>query len=866
MAEHIFHCAGCNVRFRVKRYSPRKLYLCPKCRGPLRPESSAIDAPDAQSLASKPDGSPEPVQDELVGQRIAHYQIVKVLGRGGMGAVYQAHNRKLKRTVALKILPPDLAASIPEYVQRFIREAQSQASLIHPNIVTVFHVGKKGDRYFIEMEFLGGGSAADLAEAPIPVDRVVAIIRDAAKGLAAAHERNIVHRDVKPENILLAPDGAAKMGDFGLAKAVDIDSGVTSAGQVIGTPYYMSPEQCHSEAADKRSDIYSLGVTFYHLLAGERPYPSGSAMTIMYHHCYTIPRSPRELRPEIPASVANVCLNAMLKIPENRYQAMGDFLADLEKAAQGKPVGMRAIERVRVAGKVETERPKPSGVPMPAATQPVESARLEDVIDKAAEEARSMRPGRIERRIKEARRLSDSWDHFGRLLKGCRLGESVRNLAGARDAVARDYSNVLPTLEQRTTFGWRVVEACRSGLTEDGARALAEEDFRLLEYHWSGGRELLRDYVAFLEEGRRELMWESRSYFWSRLAHSPVALGVLLIAALSVVAALALHSQAQRSKRRAAPAVEEPGDVSRTASQTEKDTTEEEAKAPFTLTPALWSAFEIPAADTDLHGNRVVTRNGSRFTPETNCPYEIWLNLPAAPTAAQAGEPRMELVLVAEGEFMMGSPLHEQGHAPDEGPVHRVRITRPFYMGKYEVTQAQYETLMRRNPSNFLGSSNPVEQVNWHDAVAFCDKLAERCGVDVRLPLEAEWEYCCRAGTTARFCYGDYPSDKTLGEFAWFDGNSWGKTHPVGQKKPNCWDLRDVHGNVWEWCFDGKRTYTTSAQTDPRGSEAGARVLRGGSWNNRGEYLRSAHRREVATSIRTRLTGFRVVVGCPLAE
>ena len=209
----------------------------------------------------------------------------------------------------------------------------------------------------------------------------------------------------------------------------------------------------------------------------------------------------------------------------------------------------------------------------------------------------------------------------------------------------------------------------------------------------------------------------------------------------------------------------------------------------------------------------------------------------------------LELVKIEPGTFMMGSP----GHNSDEGPPTRVTISKGFSMSKYEVTQGQYEAVMGANPSRFKGNLNlPVENVSWVDATNFCAKLTEQEqqagrlpeGYMYRLPTEAECEYACRAGTTTRFSYGDDPEHVELGEYAWYDENSGGKTHPVGQKKPNPWGLHDMHGNVWEWCLDW---YTLSlpggSVTDPKGPSSGSsRVLRGGFWYSYAGYCRSANR------------------------
>jgi len=219
----------------------------------------------------------------------------------------------------------------------------------------------------------------------------------------------------------------------------------------------------------------------------------------------------------------------------------------------------------------------------------------------------------------------------------------------------------------------------------------------------------------------------------------------------------------------------------------------------------------------------------------------------------------MKLVLIRPGNFLMGSPDSEQGRKTEEGPQHQVTISKSFYVGVTEVTQAQYEAVMGTNPSKFKGPTNPVEMVSWDEAVEFCRRLSEKTGKTVRLPTEAEWEYACRAGSKTRFSFGD--SDSALGDYAWYGSNSGGKTHPVGQKKPNPWGLYDMHGNVWEWCADWYGDYPKGAVTDPQGPAAGtSRVLRGGSWHGNPNDCRSANRNRITPGYRHGDCGFRVVV------
>jgi len=219
----------------------------------------------------------------------------------------------------------------------------------------------------------------------------------------------------------------------------------------------------------------------------------------------------------------------------------------------------------------------------------------------------------------------------------------------------------------------------------------------------------------------------------------------------------------------------------------------------------------------------------------------------------------MKMVLIPAGKFMMMSyPGPKQ---------HEVTISKPFYLGATEVTQAQYEAVMGTNPSQFKGVTNPVEQVSWDDAVEFCKKFSEKTHRTVRLPTEAEWEYACRAGTNTQFSFGD--SDADLGDYVWWRENSGGTTHPVGQKKPNAWGLYDTHGNVWEWCADWYGDYPKGAVTDPTGPDSGTdRVMRGGCYNNNPNLCRSARRGFNYPGSRNDFhgIGFRVVVSVSAPE
>ena len=217
-------------------------------------------------------------------------------------------------------------------------------------------------------------------------------------------------------------------------------------------------------------------------------------------------------------------------------------------------------------------------------------------------------------------------------------------------------------------------------------------------------------------------------------------------------------------------------------------------------------------------------------------------------------------------EYEAAKARYADAHADlQEKPAHEVTLTRPFYMGKFVITQEQYEQVMGTNPSQFKGKSNPVETVSWSDAQTFCKKLMERTKQTTRLPTESEWEYSCRAGT--KFAYYSGDTEKDLDRVAWYIRNSKNTTHPVGQKEANALGLYDMHGNVFQWCEDFCGEYQKDAVIDPNGpTEGAARVLRGGSWHGIIWSCRSARRRCYAPGSRNASNGFRVVVAVPSSK
>ena len=223
---------------------------------------------------------------------------------------------------------------------------------------------------------------------------------------------------------------------------------------------------------------------------------------------------------------------------------------------------------------------------------------------------------------------------------------------------------------------------------------------------------------------------------------------------------------------------------------------------------------------------------------QTPPPAPITIKLPDLPINATP----LKMVYIPAGAFMMGSPDTEKDRQANEGPQHKVTITQPFYMGMYEVTQAQWQAVMGNNPSSFKGGNLPVEHVSLIDCYSFVEKLNTLSQGIFRIPTEAEWEYACRAGTTTRFYWGDDNDYSQISQYAWYGSNSSNKIHNVGTKLPNTWGLFDMSGNVWEWCLDWYSGYTSDNQTDPKGPETGTYNLLRGGGHEYAKECRSAYR------------------------
>jgi serine/threonine protein kinase len=307
---------------------------CNECGTPVPGQGAA-----RPSLYTVPTDLRQALQLATAGE----YEIHHELGRGGMGSVFLAREIGLDRLVAIKVLPPTLMFD-EGLIMRFKREAKMVAKLHHPNIIPVYRVHHSHNLAFYTMHFVSGRSLSEIigSSRELSLDEVEKVMLDAGAGLGYAHKRGVIHRDVKPANILIDADGHVHLTDFGIAKALVGHTQLTETGTVIGTPQYMAPEQCEGRVVDGRADQYSLACVGYHLLAGEPPFESDSMKELIYHHLFTPPRPLSMVRPDTPVPLRDAIHKALSKDPTDRFDCMEDFRTAIE--GKGPPVFVKWID------------------------------------------------------------------------------------------------------------------------------------------------------------------------------------------------------------------------------------------------------------------------------------------------------------------------------------------------------------------------------------------------------------------------------------------------------------------------------------------------------------------------------------------
>ena len=327
---------------------------CPRCGGELEPGSAeglcprcllqdAFEAaPEAERLVSVPEPAP--------GTRVRYfgdYELLRELGHGGMGVVYQARQVSLNRLVAVKLIQGGEFAS-PQFIQRFRTEAEAAARLQHPNIVAIHEVGEHHGQHYFSMDYVEGPTLEEqVRKGPLPPQRAAALVRTIAEAIHYAHGQGILHRDLKPSNVLVDHLDQPRITDFGLAKVLTGDSELTLTGQPLGSPGYMAPEQASGKPGEvgPHSDVYALGAVLYHLLTGRAPFHAETLTEVLRQVRETEPVRPGVLNPSVPRDLETICLKCLEKEPHRRYQTAQDLAEELGRFAAGRPAGTTSSRR-----------------------------------------------------------------------------------------------------------------------------------------------------------------------------------------------------------------------------------------------------------------------------------------------------------------------------------------------------------------------------------------------------------------------------------------------------------------------------------------------------------------------------------------
>jgi formylglycine-generating enzyme required for sulfatase activity len=793
---------------------------------PLPSSSTSAGAGCAPASVGGPHPFLSPPQGPGEMGRLGRYRVLRELGAGGMGVVFEAEDTRLDRRVALKVMRIEAAAH-QEGRARFQREAKAAAALDHEHIVAVHDFGEENGAPYLVLPLLRGESleARLKRQRPLPLAEALRIAAEMAEGLAAAHEANLVHRDVKPGNVwLTAPGGRVKLLDFGLARLVEGDGGMTRSGAVLGTPAYMSPEQAAgAKNVDARADLFSLGAVLYEMLTGRRAFRGDSWMEVLANRLRMKPPAPREVNADVPEEVSDLVMRLLAEEPAQRPSSARQVARSLRALAAPAAESLHAPERGRPA------RSSP-----PARRWPVVvGAAVVLLLGLAA--GWMLRPGQTPR------------------------DEPKTGGPGPGPAPTADGSSAL-------TFAAAWHDGTRAGLPDRPARRAAALAFGE-GLHTAASARLLALHEANLgaEKARQERLGAALAFgdgLHTAATTRALALDAARLRAEKARLEAIARRQGEREAREAGLAF---GGALHEAAR---------AGAPVPVDrPSFDNSVGMKMIRIKAGRFRMGSPNDEKGRFDNEGPQhevEISKAFSLAEATVTVGQFRR---FVQDRAYHGGETYKTEAERDGKGGWGFNEDT-----GKFEGRDPKYSW---KNTGWKQTDDHPVVNVTWNDAVAFCKWLSDKEKREYRLPTEAEWEFACRAGTTTRYLTGDEEAslkgyanvaDASLKRkvganhptFTFFDfDDGFAFTAPVKSFKPNPWGLYDMHGNVWQWCADGQRKYETGFVRDPVGPEGGARVLRGGSWSYLARNCRAAYRSGSDPGFRYSDFGFRVACSPP---
>lgn len=787
-------------------------------------------------------------------QKIPGYQIIRKINQGGMSTVYLAVQLSVGREVALKVMSPALNAD-PVFSERFQREATIVGQLTHPNIVSIYDIGRHQSLNYIAMDYLPGGSIHDRMSTGLGLQEILRIVKEIAGALDHAHRKGYVHRDIKPENILFNEENTAILSDFGVAKTVSSGSQMTNAGTVVGTPHYMSPEQARGKPIDGRSDLYSLGVVFYEMLTGTVPYKAEEAVAIAIKHL-TAPI------PSLPSQYAlfQPLINKLLaKEPEDRFQCGREVIAAIDNT------------QTHLSGHTTTY----------TTTTDSQALQIWGLLKALTLTTYAAISGVIWRTAK--------WTAGWRWKKA--QGFYHRSTLQDTDSGQGTSHTTLVA----TRFNDAVMVS-RKGSNRKNQAAMAALAMVLV---WLAGSSLLQKLPTSAQDKLPQALIAATDVTHRQLLQ--VFSQLFQNTAPIPEASTPLNATSENTARTATPPLiadsdttpaEQPVDES-TAPQTPDEVLIPEIAEPthFNLTIATrpksarvrimnisekyYPGIPLKPGKYQLRIDAKNYHSQSHEVEIVDAPLALKFTLKKAPipgttfyNTLKSGSKGPAMVIIPAGSFTMGNKSQS-----DTAPERRVNINRAFAVSRYEITFADYAKFAKAKKralpkSNGWGKgSRPVINVSWLDANDYVKWLAKSTGKKYRLLTEAEWEYVARANTTGDYWWGkSSPAGKANcrrdceSNYTTFFSV---KTAPVGSYKANPFRLFDTSGNVAEWVQDCYQDHYLGSPSDGsalRKAQCAERALRGGSIKTSAKSLRSYSRDKKAAEFKSNYIGFRVAV------
>ncbi|MFN0103949.1 MAG: bifunctional serine/threonine-protein kinase/formylglycine-generating enzyme family protein [Bryobacteraceae bacterium] len=743
---------------------------------------------------------------------VGRYKVDGELGRGGFGVVYSAMDPGLGRPVAIKgLLDPGADPA------ELIREGRVLAGLSHPNIVFVLDAFVWDGRLMIVMEKVAGTWLGEWVlgdPAPELLERVL-ILEQMADALGHAHRAKVQHRDLKPKNVMVTPDGVAKVLDFGIAKRRDVAGGAVDPSSALrGTLSYMAPEQLTQGKSGFASDVFAFGVVAYELLSGRHPFTGDTEFLVQNAIVNLAPAALGMVVSGLPAPAIRVIEKCLEKAPERRFAILTEVERELRRAvfplkqAEARRLALEGLSDLNRGDRARAER----------------WAEGAEKLDRGCGELRT-----LQERLEEGPPPQDPGY--------VRMTQQIRQMLAAEGREKK--AAAAAVLEAVAAgFGWN------QELRALQARINAQE---LTVVDPQGQVVTETDPLAPVpvQPEPRADPPPGRSRLWIAVAGVPVvAIGAWLVSQIGkrVPTPPAAPSIAGCAASPAESA--NPGDAVylqfKTTDASSVSLNGQDVISPTAVRPTLTTGYTL------------VARNAAGHTASCEVTARVrdaQRNLLDVTTSRKDG---LRYVHIPAGTFRMGCSSGDSECSNDEKPVHEVRIRKAFWMGQTEVTVEAYKRFAAATGKalpnlSFGGASLPMTEIDWNEAKGYCEWAG------LRLPTEAEWEYAARGETTgARYAA---PSD-----VAWYDANSGGKPNPVGKKTANQFKLYDMLGNVYEWTADWyKNTYASSGPvTDPTGPSTGEyRVLRGGSWDSNASVVRASYRYSIPPTSRNIGFGFR---------